>query len=166
MVQNRSDCQLRLACEPRNRRERLHCLVHHSDKTAHQLADAIGRRVDRLHAYANVNGTDEMPIRDLIALTKATGRTFALRAEVEEIGFLLITRPTATAGEDCFAELIDVFDATGKLAHEFKALAATKDPDQLLAVIAAVTNAQTELAEFRTAAEASVVIPPSLRMAR
>lgn len=148
---NRRDCTLGRPCEPRNRRERLHCLVHHSEPTAHELADRIGCRYDRLIAYAAVNGTDEMPVRTLIALTRETGRAFALRAEVAECGFLLVAEPSAR-GLDPIHELVDVFASTGRIADQHRAFARERAPETLRAVIAAAELAMTEIAEFKTAA--------------
>ena len=83
------------------------CLVHHSDLTAHGLSDRIGCRYDRLIAYAAVNGTDEMPLRHLIALTRETGRSFALEAEAHECGFLLIPQQAhAFASDDPMREVL------------------------------------------------------------
>lgn len=166
MVNNRSDCTLGRPCEPRSRRERLHCLVHHDPaRDAHQLADLIGRRYDRLIAYAAVNGVDEMPIRDLIALTRVTGRTFALAAEVSDCGFLLLRHPeSADAVTDPITELIDVFVATGRLAECHRAFALVRDPASLSDVTAAARRLQTELAEFIQAAESTTQTP--LRVAR
>lgn len=161
MVNNRSDCTLGRPCDPRNRRERLHCLVHHDpQRTAHQLADAIGRRYDRLLAYSAVNATDEMPVRDLIALTRVTGRSFALEAEVTDCGFLLVKSPEAMVVTDAMTELVDVFAGTGRLAESHRAHAARQEPQSLRVVIEAARSLQTEVAEFIQAAETDVPAAP------
>lgn len=164
MTANRHECAIaQRPCQPRNRRERIHCLVHHSKQTAHQLADVIGRRYDRLIAYASVNGTDEMPIRDLIALTRATGRTFALAAEVADCGYLLVRHPEANTVSDALTELADVAIGTGRVFEAHREHARKSDPDTMRAIVAAARSLQTEIAEFIQAAEASV---SPLRVAR
>lgn len=156
MTANRHECALAVRpCQPRNRRERLHCLVHHSKLDAHRLADAIGRRYDRLIAYAAVNGADEMPIRDLIALTRVTGRTFALEAEVADCGFLLVRNPEAHTASDVLTELADVAIGTGRVFEAHREHARAKDPDAMRAIVAAARALQTEIAEFIQAAETS-----------
>ena len=152
MNANRRDCTLGRPCQPRNRRERLHYLVHHADQTAHELADRIGCRYDRLIAYAAVNGTDEMPVRHLIALTRETGRSFALAAEVGECGFLLVAEPSAARALDPVRELLDVFVSTGQVAEKHRTWVRDREPDALAIVIAAADSAMTELAEFKAAA--------------
>jgi hypothetical protein len=156
---NRRDCTLGRPCQPRGRRERLHCLVHHSDLTAHELSDRIGCRYDRLIAYAAVNGTDEMPLRHLIALTRETGRSFALEAEAHECGFLLIPQQLAFASDDPMREVLDVFDATGRLACAYRAQVAARDPESLRDVIGCARRLQTEVAEFVHAAETATPHP-------
>jgi hypothetical protein len=153
MNANRRDCTLGRPCEPRNRRERLNCLVHHSTLTANELSDRIGCRYDRLIAYASVNGTDEMPLRHLMALTRETGRSFALEAEAHECGFLLVSQQLALGSVDPMRELLDVFDAAGKLASSFRVQVAARDPESLRDVIACARRLQTEVAEFVHAAE-------------
>lgn len=152
MNANRRDCTLGRPCAPRNRRERLHCLVHHSDLTAHELADRIGCRYDRLIAYAAVSGTDEMPVRHLMALTRETGRVFALAAEVGECGFLLVSEATPVRVQDVDRELLDVFVSAGHMAERHRAYARERAPESLCAVIAAADIAMTEIAEFKVAA--------------
>jgi hypothetical protein len=149
---NRRDCTLGRPCAPRNRRERLHCLVHHSDLTAHELADRIGCRYDRLIAYAAVNGTDEMPVRHMTALTRETGRVFALAAEAAECGFLLVSEPAPQRVQEVDRELLDVFVSAGHVAERHRAYVLRRAPESLLAVVAAADLAMTELAEFKAAA--------------
>jgi hypothetical protein len=163
MVNNRADCTLGRPCQPRDRRERLNCLVHHSPQTARELADAIGRRYDRLLAYASVNDSAQMPIGDLIQLTLVTGRTFALQAEVEACGFLMVPQPHGV-GSDPIAELVDVFASTGQLAESHRSHVAARAPETLRDVIASARTLQTEVAEFISAAESDV--PRSLKVAR
>lgn len=166
MTANRASCALSLRpCQPRNRRERLHCLIHHSTSDAQQLADLIGCRYDRLLAYANVNGSDELPLRHLVALTRVTGRTFALAAEAAECGYLLIKEPHALTASDPMSELADVFVSTGTLAERHKAHVLARAPETLDDVIAAARKLQADIAEFVQAAE-SFCKPEPLRVLR
>jgi hypothetical protein len=150
--ENRKSCALHRPCEPRNRRERLHCLVHHSALDAHQLADRIGCQYSRLIDYASVNGTAEMPLRHFVAITRATGRPFALAAEVGECGFLLVPEPAPVRVQDVDRELLDVFVSAGHMAERHRAHARERAPESLCAVVAAADLAMTEIAEFKAAA--------------
>lgn len=96
MIQGRKSCRSGRSCEPRTLVEAIYCLVHHSDLSLPEIAEAIGKRPGYLSDAANPDlETVNFQAACLVPAMRATANLIPLQFMARQLGCVVIALPPA-----------------------------------------------------------------------
>ncbi len=102
MIQGRKSCRNGKACEPRTMAEAIYCLVHHSDATLAEIAEAIGKQAGYLANAANPDcDTHKFQAESLVPAMRAARNLTPLRLMARQLGAVVVLLPDVDADSDC-----------------------------------------------------------------
>ncbi len=122
-TQNRKACRQGRRCDLRSLGEAIHCLVHHSDLDARQIAERLGVRYGYLLDAANPDREDtQFQARLVVPLTVLTGRYDLMDYLEREVGRVAFAVPQSPAGEhaDLFTALAEAMRELGEDAERLR----------------------------------------------
>ncbi len=94
MTQGRKSCRSGHPCEVRTLGESLYCLVHHSDMTLPEIAEAIGKRPGYLSDAANPDSESvSFQASCLVPAMRVTKNLSPLRLMARQLGAIVVSLP-------------------------------------------------------------------------
>lgn len=126
MINGRKDCRSGRACEPKTLQESIYCMVHHSDLSLPQIAEAIGKRPGYLQDAANPDcETVAFQVTALVPAMRAADNYMPLRYMAGQVGAVIVMLPNDGQGSDIRKGFMATAKELGDVAAEIdRALAA------------------------------------------
>lgn len=133
MIASRKLCRSGQPCEPRTLVEAIYCLVHHSDLSLPEIAEAIGKRPGYLSDAANPDlETVNFQAACLVPAMRATHNLIPLQFMARVLGCVVIQLPPAsTDSADVRQRFMGVVKELGDVSAEIeRALAGDNQIDE------------------------------------
>lgn len=128
MIQGRKSCRSVRPCEPRTMGEALYCLVHHSEPTLAEIAEAINKRPGYLSDAANPDlETVAFQAVSLVPAMRAARNLSPLRLMARQMGAVLVMLPDADGVGDVRQKFMATAKELGDVAAEIDRALASDD---------------------------------------